>query len=827
MDGRISLAAIALFCAFASAGLGAGVKGDLGGGIAVEADDAGGVVFRAGERTLSFAPFRHVAAKGGAAPRLSYRIDGDALVVDVDGDAGRFGVLSFGRCSERPAGLYFGYGYYVESPARLNVPLNGHQNATRFAGFEFPCGLSLVVATTTPPDSLYVDESGDSFGFRLSQPTSLTFLPGRAGAFDCALRYRRHVKTPAPSGFAAKAGRFAVDTWNGTFAQQERLLRRCADEYGVSDALLYVHCWQRHGFDRRLPEVYPPSPTFGTAADLKRLCASAREKGWCFGVHLNVIDCYPESPWFDWKRICHHRNPKTDALEPIKAWINPPHGDQSYRLLPRHGAESIRYQIAQMHADGFCPDTVFIDVTGSGPNLAGTCLDSEGRVHTLVENCAGNAAMFDAARAAVDGRSPSALPAFVSSEAPADYMAGHLEGGDCQWMFLTREPGAYRWMTVGGSGRIEKTPWLPLVHHDRMSLHGVGYSARFEGARGEDCHGIDSDDYLTCEIMNGHSLMADCYNRDAYKAEAGILEPIDETRCLRQIVRKYWLAQHVVREIAEATVSEIAFCDETRARLRIRWSTGMTVFVNRAMSDWRVPADVPGRGEVVLPPYGFVAFNPATERYAAVLRLGGRVVEESRHVEGARTYRYANARGSVANDGRLPLAPQSEVSQSNGVFGVRTSWRLFTGQTVPQGKFRVDWWLLDPKFREYSPKEAAVRVASAVVPLDRAAEASFAWPAAATGARVLHVSVSPAGAEADDVAARFKLLGTAAFYKRYRQGTFAKDSRAYAPYVCPDEPLWERLFAPAGPVDFGWTKTRGAFRVVSGPGARDVRTDLP
>ena len=143
-----------------------------------------------------------------------------------------------------------------------------------------------------------------------------------------------------------------------------------------------------------------------------------------------------------------------------------------------------------------------------------------------------------------------------------------------------------------------------------MSLHGVGYSARFEGARGEDCHGIDSDDYISCEIMNGHSLMADCYNRDAYNAEAGILVPIDETRCLRQIVRKYWLAQHIIREIAATTVRNVSFEQGNPHRVKVDWSTDMTVFVNRGVPDWAVETGDAELGTVILPQFGFLAFNP-------------------------------------------------------------------------------------------------------------------------------------------------------------------------------------------------------------------------
>lgn len=795
---------------------------DLGGGIAATVEKNGEVIFRSGKATLAFAPFELKPGAGGKLPKVSYRADGDALVAEVTGDPCAFGQVSHGSCSEKPMAMLFGYGYYVRDPGELRVPLNGHHNAARYAGFEFTNGLSLVLATTTAPDALFHDPKKGAFGFCCSQPTKFTFVPGKSGALDCAMRYRAHVDTQAPTGFAAKAGRFCVDTWNGTFAQHERLIRRCADEYGFRDDLLfYIHCWQRYGFDRHLPDVYPPSPTFGTADELKRACETAHARGWSFGVHLNVIDVYTNSPWFAWSKICHDGKGKA-----IKAWINPPYKEQSYRLLPKFAPASIARQVASLVADDFCPDTVFIDVTGSGSFASSTCRDSAGKVHPLVENTAANQRMFDTARTMLEGTSPS--QSFVSSEAPCDYMAGHLDGGDCQWMFLSHEKDVYRWMTVGGSGLITKVPWFPIVYHDKMSLHGVGYSARFEGARGEDCHGIDSDDYISCEVMNGHSLMADCYNRDAYNAEAGILVPIDEPRCLRQIVRKYWLAQHIMREIGAASVKEVSFVKKNPCHVKVVWSTGMTVFVNRGVSDWPVKTGDPGLGVVLLPQYGFVAFNPSTTRYAAIRRRGGRVVEESAYQDGEKSFRYVNPRGAAdASVKRLPLAPATTVTRKGDSFHAKVEWKPFKGHSVPKGRFRVSLWLLDPTFREYSPADAALRVASADVTLDRPTELKFDWPKKADGkARVVHVAVCPVDSNADDADKRFKLLGTSAFYRRYRQGNLSPDGK-YVPYACPDANLWERLFPPSEPVDYGWVKTSEAFRLVTESGKPDVKTPLP
>ena len=122
---------------------------ELGDGITADVTPDGGVTFRAGEATLSFAPFTRKAAAGGHLPSVSFRAEGDALVAEVTGDPAAFGQVETGRCSEKPSALYFGYGYCVQDPGALKVPLNGHHNATRYAGFEFANGLSLVIATTT------------------------------------------------------------------------------------------------------------------------------------------------------------------------------------------------------------------------------------------------------------------------------------------------------------------------------------------------------------------------------------------------------------------------------------------------------------------------------------------------------------------------------------------------------------------------------------------------------------------------------------------------------------------------------------------------------
>lgn len=516
----------------------------------------------------------------GAAPTVDVCTDDDGTTY---ADVGGTGVT---RCGCElvdfvPTGAYMGCGWHVVAPGDFRLAANGHENATRYTGFDLPGGRSVVIATSLPPLELYHCAAQKVAGFRCDGPSRFALFPGRDGAFACALRSRRFFDAlgeVAAPGVRAKADKFCVDSWNGSFREHAELIRRAA-AYGVTnDVFMLAHCWQRHGFDRRLPDVWPPHPAFGTADEAKAAVAAAAACGWRYGVHLNTIDVYSNSTWFAWDKVCHDAQGR-----PIRAWRNPYSLEQSFRLL-----------------HGFAP-------------------------------------------------------------ASAAYQAGPV---------------------VGGTGVIARIPWFPLVNHDRMVPHGAGYSARFENGRGELCHGVDSDDYISCEMLAGNPPMADCYSRDARDAEALVYRPLDMDRSLRQVVRKYWLMQPVTRELAMARVTAVRFADGDPNRIVVDWSTGMTVKVNRGEADWATDGHV-------LPQYGYRAWNPKTGTESKVYRHAtGRVVEESAGREGDGLVRYASARRTSVPR-FTPVEPVSELTRTGNRVRVRTAWRPLSGTRAPNGAWRV------------------------------------------------------------------------------------------------------------------------------------------
>lgn len=754
------------------------------------------------------------AARGE--PRVKTSDGGGEKFIEVAGDG--IGDVRFEFVDFRPAGVYFGYGWRVEDPGEFSIVGNGHYTASRYCGFDMAGGRSLVLASSMPVMKLYNVPGERRFGVVCPAPVRFAVYPGRDGAFACAIRARRFFESlgaPSP-GVAAKAGRFCVDVWNGSFREHARLLRAAA-EYGLrGDLFMLVHVWQRYGYDRRLPDVWPPNPMFGTASDMKATLDAAVDCGWKFGLHLNTVDLFSESDWYDPAKVCRDENG-----ELIKAWRNPYGGGQSYRLLHSFAADSISHQLGQMSADGFVPNTMFVDVTGATPTTMTDSYDAAGRFHPMHENIAANAKMFDTLRETIARKWNG--EAFASSEAASDFLVGHLDGGDCQYMCLEHhDDRVYLWEKVPG-GRISCVPWFPLVNHDRLILHGVGYSARFEGGRGELCHGMDSDDYISCEMMLGVDPMADCYSRNSRDAEEGNFRRLDFGRSLRQVVRKYWLEQPVARDLAMARVESAAFVDGNPDRVVVEWSSGMTVKVNRAEEDWTVDG-------YVLPKYGYRAFNPKTGTESKIYRhASGRVVEESAYRDGERLVRYASARGESVP--RLaPLEPLTRAVREGGRIRVATEWKAFRGGVAPDGRWVVSYWLADPKFKESKPDSFMRLVAETESTLSGITSAVFDFPAdipEEVKSRVaLLVSVSPAGGDVDDASVRLNLLGTAAFYRRFAQGFFDGDG-AYAQYECPDRSLWDRILPPGAEIDFGWVKTSDGVRVVGESGKSGEMKSLP
>ncbi len=562
-----------------------GLKVDL------DEDPVGGWPSRLGLKTADVAAegdaltWRMVVSREGQEETVNARMwaEKGALRVKIASE-GRITDVRPGPWSVKAKRVYVGHGNCIVDPGAFRLGAGGHGLSASHVGVDFANGISLVQATDTPATLFECAPEEQTYALHTHPGATLSFVPSQRSAFVAAIRYRDICEKKAAKAVPRMAGRFFFDIWGGRYAQIAEDVRRAA-RYGMTDAALICHNWQRWGYDYRLPDIYPPNPRMGTLEDMQELSRTCRELGILFGPHDNYIDFYPDAEGYSYDHICFTQNG-----QPIKAWINRGRNAQSYRWRPDHVRPFVERNL-KLIKQGFAPQAYFIDVWTSIPVI--DFYDREGKFHSRMETqrCWGEAFAWI---------SEYLGEAITCSEAGDDHLVGWLAGADCQHLGI--RPGK-RFSWGMKCADWERVPWFDLVLHDRFVLYGVGYSGRYQGEQSRAAHGIYSDDYRTAEIMEGHALMSDA-----------------PTFC-REAVAKYWLAQNLMRKLALRNVESVEFAEDDIHRVIVKWDNGATVYVNRGKADWQVA----GR---TLPRYGCYAKVGDIE--AAIERRDGVIVEQSR-----------------------------------------------------------------------------------------------------------------------------------------------------------------------------------------------------
>jgi hypothetical protein len=567
-------------------------------------------------------------AKDKAALRIVVRPEGQGLRIQARCPT-RITDIAVGPADQRAPRVYYGHGYCIVEPEAFRAGFGGHNLATSHVGFDFASGVSLLQASDSPPDYLQVDPEARLYALHSHMDTTLTLVPSLDGALDAAVRYRPLFNKHAAPGVERKAGRFVFDIWGGRYADIAETMREMVD-YGLTDSLLTVHVWQRWGYDYRLPDIWPPNPDLGTVEDMRKIAAVCKVHDIPWGLHDNYIDFYPDATDYTYDRICF-----TPDGQPIRAWINYGRDAQSYRWRPDCIMPFVQRNL-RLIKPGVAPTHYFIDVFTSARCF--DYYDRQGHFHPSTETrrCWGEA--FAWIRDTLGGDAPT------TSEAGHDQLIGYLDGADCQHLQLSTK--RERFHIDLPCQDWERVPWFDVVNHARFSLHGVGYSGRYQGGRSRRYHGITSDDYLSAEMLFGHALMMD---------RGGFGPPA---------VRKYWLAQDFIRSIAQDAITKVEFADGDIHRQVVTWESGAQVRVNRGAEDWEVAGKV-------LPQYGYYAKNGDIE--SSVERINGVIVEHSR----ASKRLYVNAR-THDPDPRLRITPTAQKVEHWGENRVRllVDWRV-------------------------------------------------------------------------------------------------------------------------------------------------------
>ncbi|MCX7428135.1 MAG: hypothetical protein NTW96_21205, partial [Planctomycetia bacterium] len=482
--------------------------------------------------------------------------------------------LAVGPWSATAERIYAGPGNVIREPkAPFDLGFDGHRLATSFVGFDFEPGMSLVEAVDVPCNGLTVRPADRHYSIHVPHASTLTFIPAE-NVWD-AVKVWRNVNGLKPGGGVQKvAGRFVFDLWGGRYSETADALEK-AFRYGLTDAMVVWHNWQRWGYDYRLPDIYPPNPQFGTLEDIRRLARVCREHDVVFAPHDNYIDLYPDADGFSYeKQIAFYQNG-----QPVRAWLNEGRDAQAYRYRS-DAIEPLLRRNLQLIRDNFAATGYFIDVWSSaGPYDYWT---ADGRFVDRQYTRGVWASQFAWIRDFLGGNAPQI------SESGHDQLVGWLDGSQTNHLRVdqpaTAMPTWFVWSIACADA--ERIPWFDAAHHDRFVCHGAGYPSRYEGGLDPRTHGIDSDDYIATEVLTGHpGMVSRTFDRD--------------------VVRKYWLLRDLMRALALRTIDGVEFVGDdvdggNLHRQHVRWSGGGEVWVNRGKTDWTVAG-------ATLPEFGFLA----------------------------------------------------------------------------------------------------------------------------------------------------------------------------------------------------------------------------
>jgi len=697
--------------------------------------------------------------------------------------------LALGPADQNAKRVYGGHGYVIEEPEAFRMGFGGHSLAASHVAADFDGGLTVLTASDHPPVAWEVDPAQRRYSLVTRYDATLTLVPGVAGGLEAALRYRPLYDKPAAPGVSAKAGRFVFDIWGGRYAELEELMRGAVD-YGLTDSMLTVHVWQRWGYDYRLPDIFPPAPGMGTLEEMKGLSKYCRDAEIPWGLHDNYIDFYPDAEDYTYDRICFH-----EGGTPVKAWINRGRDAQSYRWRPDSFAPFLKRNL-RLIVPAVEPTHSFVDVFTSIPPVEFSGRDGE--FHSALETRKHWNECFDTIRDALLG------PAITTSEAGHDQLTGHLDGADCQFLELSPEPKKH--VIPLRCGDWERVPWFDAVLHDRFSLHGVGYSSRYQNMRERSRHGIESDDYISAEMLTGHALM------------------IDRGGWLRGGVRKYWLAQAVARALAMDVIEEAGWVDGDLHRQQVKWSKGMMVKVNRGSDDWTVDG-------VVLPEFGYVASDGKVR--SAIEKIGGRMVERSSWPGGY----YVNSRTQSPPGSPWPITPRAGEFESleGRTFRLPIRWSVGWAPDVDANVFVH-------VIADAAEEDVAEEIVGQGDHRPEVPTSKWSGEVVTGSKNVVRLREDlPAGEYPLVVglftkSARLTLLGESAGGGRYRLGTvrLAEDGEVSFEAGSFESP--KVVGNPPGTVvDFGVAATDGAFRALLGeqeitvtplPGAKPMNVEL-
>jgi hypothetical protein len=424
--------------------------------------------------------------------------------------------------------------------------------------------------------------------------------------------------------------RIMLDLWGhhkGTYqGDAENLL--ALKDHGVDHLAIISHVWQRYGYDVKLPDHLPANPAFGGDEGMREFGKAANQCGYVWSLHENYIDLYPDAPSYD---------PTARVLladgKPSPAWYNAGTKVQSFGLKCNRALEYAKQNAPQAHRR-FGTTAAYLDVH--------TCVPPW---HQLDHQADQPMAAMALAKVKFDTelfqfmRETHGGPLFGEG-ANHFYWAGRCDGVEAQ--------------VEGGEDHACLVDFDLLKIHPQMVNHGMGYYERwfrrgYDHRWGRDTGTMEQiDKYRAQELAYGHAGFigaAQVDNIPWVVREHHLVHPVQRlyggskaVEILYEVDGQERRANGAKRrppdpssgvtaglaalgppyEDGQLVGASVALAVGDTSRQRIRYESGLTLWINWRPEPWRVE----GR---VLPQWGFLAKGPQTEVYTVV--RGGKVID--------------------------------------------------------------------------------------------------------------------------------------------------------------------------------------------------------
>jgi hypothetical protein len=712
----------------------------------------------------------------------TYRLVGKALAITADSDSPHVARLSLGQPVNRGFRQAIAVPYLGAAHAYFLRP----QNVFVMSYLDW----TKSMASWTPGNEAVYLPRLDGTRNRLHEEGYVAVSPVLAEVLP-------NIPHPPSPYLKLLAPKIMLDLWGGSYDEGATLLRTLKS-YGVDNAAVIWHNWQRYGYDVKLPDHLPANPAFGGDEAMKRLAAAAREVGYPFSLHENYIDFYHDAPSYDPKDVVLN-----EKGEFSKAWYHPGTKVQSFALKAGRMWHYAAQNSPEIHRR-FGTTAAYLDVHTCVPPWHHVDYDPKTEVaaahHLKVE---AQKFLFQYERDTHGG------PLFGEG-AGHFFWAGLADGVEAQ--------------VDGGEDCPLLLDFDLLKLHPQMVNHGMGYYERWLRAGYQAKWGVEAptpaqlDKYRATEIAYGHAgFVGGALVNTPYFVwrEHNLVSPV-------QALYGAAKATEILYEVEGklVTSSAAAPCG-TLDRVRVTYDSGLALHVNLREADWKV-------GDHVIPQFGFLAQAPNLLAYTA--KLDGVIVDYAENDEAlfvdARTNVYRPwEQGLVAiepklkefrdlGDGAFEIAYEWAVEQEldgdytafvhyvhyvhdDGMEGEGIRFQNDHPPNPPTSKWRMGSVVGDGPHRLRVPADQATAAYDIVIGLYRTGGPRVALRGLDAGSN--RILIGRLGVERDG--GRIKSLKLLAI-DDVRQAHLAQ-RRAFN----------ERMNAAGKPVDFGKARTDGSFKL--------------